>query len=168
MNPGHNFPKGNEFWKARASTGPDKTFSTPEALWTAAQEYFQWVRDNPIYEQRLVTYLGDYQRVNVPKMRGMTLYGLAGFLGVTTKTWYLYKGYEGYQDVCAAIDEIIRQQKIEGAMANQLNQLVVVRELGLKDKKELSGDQSSPIATRAIDPDEYAKIRQQMLVEDDV
>jgi len=165
--PRHKFPKGNEFWKARASTGPDKIFSTPQALWDAAQEYFQWVRDNPIYEQRLVTYLGDYQRVDVPKMRAMTIYGLCGFLGVTSKTWYLYKDYEGYQDVCAAIDETIRQQKIEGAMANQLNQLVVVRELGLKDKKELSGDQNAPISTVRMNASEYAAVRDQMLKEDD-
>ena len=43
-------PKGNQFWKARAKHGRDKIFKTPDALWKAACEYFEWVDDNPLEE----------------------------------------------------------------------------------------------------------------------
>ena len=35
-------PKGNQFWMLRSKHGRDKLFATPEALWEAACEYFQW------------------------------------------------------------------------------------------------------------------------------
>jgi len=166
--PGYKFPKGNEFWKARSVNKPDKIFSTPEALWEAALEYFTWVENNPLWEQRLVTYLGEWERVDMPKKRMMTLEGLCSFLGVTTRTWHNYKNYEGYEETCRLIFDLITQQNVEGAASNQLNQLIVVRKLGLKDKKELSGDQNAPISTVRMDSKEYAAVRSQMLKEDDV
>lgn len=162
------FKKGNQFWKFRTTHGAGKAFKTPEILWDAAVEYFQWVDDNPLWEQRLVTYLGSYRRVDVPKKRMMTIEGLCIFLGVTSVTWRNYRNYEGYGNVCTAIEEIIFNQAIEGAAANQLNQLIVARKLGLKEKSEMSGPEGGPIVTRSINKDEYAKIRQQMLKDDDV
>ena len=41
-------PKGNQFWKARATHGRGKIFSSPKQLWDASCEYFQWVSDNPL------------------------------------------------------------------------------------------------------------------------
>ena len=40
-------PKGNQFWMLRSKHGRDKLFATPEALWEAACEYFQWCDENP-------------------------------------------------------------------------------------------------------------------------
>lgn len=39
-------PKGNQFWMLRSKHGRDKLFATPEALWEAACEYFQWCDEN--------------------------------------------------------------------------------------------------------------------------
>lgn len=41
-------PKGNKFWKSRATHGRRLKFSTPEILWTACEEYLEWVEDNPL------------------------------------------------------------------------------------------------------------------------
>ena len=40
-------PKGNKFWMLRSKHGRDKLFATPELLWDAACEYFQWCDENP-------------------------------------------------------------------------------------------------------------------------
>jgi len=53
-------PKGNQFWKTRSSHGRNPIFPTPDALWDAACEYFQWVEDNPLWEDRLVTFQGNW------------------------------------------------------------------------------------------------------------
>ena len=38
---------GNKFWQQRSKHGRDKLFTTPELLWEATCEYFQWCDDNP-------------------------------------------------------------------------------------------------------------------------
>ena len=40
-------PKGNQFWKLHSKHGRDTLFSTPDLMWEAACEYFQWCDDNP-------------------------------------------------------------------------------------------------------------------------
>jgi len=62
-------PTGNEFWKLRTKHGRDKIFSTPEILWDAACEYFQWVEDNPLYEQKAQFAQGQWNTTDIPKMR---------------------------------------------------------------------------------------------------
>lgn len=43
-------PKGNRFWEARSSHGRNPKFESPEALWAACCEYFEWVEANPLPE----------------------------------------------------------------------------------------------------------------------
>jgi len=88
-------PKGNQFWKARATSGRDKIFKTPGALWVAACEFFQWAEDNPLKESRLVSFQGVSVIEEVPLMRAMTMDALTLFLGVNI-------GY--FNDFEAALD----------------------------------------------------------------
>ncbi|WP_347174524.1 hypothetical protein [Parabacteroides goldsteinii] len=41
--------KNNQFWKLRSKHGRDILFSSPEFLWSAACEYFDWCDENPWY-----------------------------------------------------------------------------------------------------------------------
>jgi len=50
---------GNEFWKARSKHGRDKIFTTPEILWEAACEYFEWVADNPLQKSNYLSRRGE-------------------------------------------------------------------------------------------------------------
>jgi len=129
-------PTGNQFWKLRSKHGRDKIFSTPEILWDAACEYFQWVEDNPLYESKLVSYQGVSTIEQVPKMRAMTLDGLLLFLGVSDMTWYRAKDDEDFSGVIREIEKVIRQQKFAGAAADLLNANIIARDLGLKDSQE--------------------------------
>lgn len=130
-------PKGNEFWKLRSKHGRDKLFASPELLWEAACEYFQWCEDNPLIE---VDFKGkDAERVELPKMRALTIHGLCIYLGVNTKYFNDFRdaGHEDFSEVLTRIMDIIYNQKFTGAAAGFLNPNIIARDLGLTDKKEL-------------------------------
>jgi hypothetical protein len=145
--------KGNQFWKARATHGRKKIFQTPEQLWDAACEYFQWVEDNPLYESKIVSFQGVSTLEKVPLMRAMTMEGLTRFLGVNT---VYFNHFESALDldteigkdlskVVCEIREVIKDQKFVGASAGLLNANIIARDLGLTDKKELSGNAENPL-----------------------
>jgi hypothetical protein len=142
-------PKGNKFWLARSSHGRDPIFKTPEALWEAALEYFEWVEENPLFEAKPFHFQGSVTMESVPKMRAMSLPGLTNFLDIGLRTWNDYANRKDFSPVCTRISEIIRQQKFEGASADMLNPAIIARDLGLADKKDhTSSDGSmSPQAT---------------------
>lgn len=77
------FLPGNKFWLVRSSHGRKPIFETPDDLWNAACEYFQWVEENPLYEDRLVTFQGSATHEPVAKMRAMTIAGLCLFLDIS-------------------------------------------------------------------------------------
>lgn len=45
--------KNNQFWKLRSKHGRDTLFSSPELLWSAACEYFDWCDENPGIKRKL-------------------------------------------------------------------------------------------------------------------
>ena len=143
--------KGNQFWKARAKHGRDKIFSTPEIMLDAAFDYFKWVEDNPL--TKAIIYQGEVS-VNPEKlMRAMTIKGLCIYWGVNS--FYLNdfvgnlnlesKIDKDFSQVINTIKEIIETQKFEGASAGLLNPNIIARDLGLTDKKELSGSVENPL-----------------------
>ncbi len=140
-------PKGNRFWQARSSHGRKPIFETPEALADACQEYFQWVEDNPLWEDKLVTFQGVATHEPVAKMRAMTIDGLTLFLGISTQTWYDYTKREGFVEVTHEIEKAIRSQKFAGAAADLLNANIIARDLGLADKNELTGKDGAPLVS---------------------
>lgn len=136
-------PKGNEFWKLRSKHGCDKLFASPELLWEAACEYFQWCIDNPLIE---VDYKGkDAKKVRVPKMRPFTLGGLALYCHAHTLYFTQFKDdlkkkddktSRAFYEVVTRIYDTIYQQKFEGAAAGFLNPNIIARDLGLVEKTE--------------------------------
>lgn len=144
-------PRGNSFWEARSTHGRNPIFSEPTDLWDAATQYFAWVEANPLYEDKLVTFQGDAKHELVAKMRAMTLSGLCIFLGIARSTWDEYCKKEDFSAVTKEVAEIIRTQKYEGAAADLLNANIIARDLGLADKRELSGPDGAPIPLAAVD-----------------
>ncbi len=143
--------KGNQFWKARAKHGRDKIFKTPELMLEAAFDYFAWVEDNPL--EKAIIYQGAVSETPEKLMRAMTIKGLCIYWGVNTR--YLddfisnlkLDTDEGkdFSSVTSTIKEIIETQKFEGASAGLLNPNIIARDLGLTDKKELSGSVENPL-----------------------
>lgn len=134
------FETGNQFWKQRSKHGRDKIFATPEIMWEAACEYFQWCEQNPLIE---IDYRGkDADRVELPKMRAFTLQGLCLFLGVNTKYFNEFeKTADGdFSEIVTRIRETIYEQKFTGSAAGFLNPNIIARDLGLKDHTKSEGE----------------------------
>jgi hypothetical protein len=139
-------PVGNEFWKARSSHGRAPIFATPDHLWSACAEYFEWVEANPLYEVKAFGSKDGPQTIDLPKMRAMSISALCIFLDISPPTWAEYRAREGFTSICSRVDEIIRSQKFQGAAADLLNPSIIARDLGLADKSELTGANGGPIS----------------------
>ena len=131
---------GNKFWELRSKHGTDKLFASPLMLWDAATEYFEWCENNPLIS---VEYVGkDATRVEVPKMRPFTLQGLCSYLGCNTQYFKTFRNAkrvdrEDFDTIITRIEETIYNQKYTGAAAGFLKEGIVIRDLGLSDKKEI-------------------------------
>ncbi|WP_420959350.1 DNA-packaging protein [Brucella sp. IR073] len=142
------FLPGNRFWEARSSHGPNPKFETPEALWAACCEYFEWVEANPLYEDRLVTFQGMATHEPVAKMRAMTLAGLCFFIDVSRKQWTEWReSRPDLRDVISRVEDVIYQQKFSGAAADLLNANIISRDLGLADKQDVQQQTSVTFQT---------------------
>ncbi|TGR83582.1 DNA-packaging protein [Mesorhizobium sp. M2D.F.Ca.ET.223.01.1.1] len=138
-------PLGNRFWEARSSHGRAPIFATPDDLFVACCEYFDWVEANPLYEAKAFAYQGDVTIKELPKMRAMTIMGLCIFLDISRATWDNYRQRQDFLAITTRAEDIIRAQKFEGAAAELLNANIIARDLGLADKTELTGKDGSPL-----------------------
>lgn len=168
-------PKGNQFWKVRTTIGREKLFESPESLWEAACQYFQWVEDNPLYEDKLVTFQGEATHEPVAKMRAMTNEGLCLFLDIDSQTLTNYgsrQGYEAYFGIVEKIKAVIKDQKFSGAAADLLNPNIIARDLGLADKSDHTSSDGSMSPKDAdinihLDPKEAANAYRELMQDDD-
>ena len=142
-------PRNNEFWKLRSKHGRDKLFETPDLLWQAACEYFEWCENNPLYEMRGFAYQGVVTKEKFPKMRAMTLSQLCFFLHCSESYFRTFKSLKaGLKDneltqidkdfltVIHEVETIIYNQKFQGAAAELLNPNIIARDLGLSEKTD--------------------------------
>lgn len=135
-------PTGNQFWKLRSKHGRDKLFTSPELLWKAAIEYFEWCEENPLYESKAFAYQGDITTATLPKMRAMTLSSLCFYLNCSDSYFRAFKSTLKEEDkdfltVIHEIESIIYNQKFQGAAADLLNANIIARDLGLRDNQDV-------------------------------
>lgn len=131
------FPKGNNYWLKRATRpGRERVFASPSELAASCEEFFEHITTSPLYEAKLTSFQGVNELVNVPKMRAATVNGLCFFLGIATSCWYEYAKRDEFKTLCAAVGEMIREQKFAGAAAGLLKEGIIVRDLGLVDRSE--------------------------------
>lgn len=133
-------PKGNQFWKLRSKHGRDKLFASPGLLEEAAGEYFTWCEKNPWMKKDWVG--KDAFEVDRPTARPFTLQGFCLYCDASREWWNKFKdsASEDFLQVITRIEEIIYTQKFEGAVVGAFNANIIARDLGLADKKELSGE----------------------------
>lgn len=143
-------PAGNQFWKNRTKHGRDKLFSSPEILWEAACEYFEWCEENPLYE---IDYRGkDLEKVHLPKMRAFTWAGLELYLDIQSFRDYKTKPeYKDFSQVISQIENVMYTQKFEGAAAGFLNANIISRELGLADRMDQKNEHSGGINIKILE-----------------
>jgi hypothetical protein len=154
-------PSGNQFWKLRSKHGRDTLFATPELMWDAACEYFQWCIDNPFYKHEAkVVSIGDYQSdvriVEIPVMRPFTMQGLCQYLGCNTRYFSDFKKTcgEDFSTVITRIEDVIYNQKFSGAASGFFNSNIIARDLGLRDKQEIDQTINIPAPIIILDNSE--------------
>jgi len=130
-------PKGNQFWKLRSKHGREKLFASPELLWEAACEYFEWCEQNPLIE---TDFRGkDADEVHIPKMRAFTWDGLELFVDIySLRDYKKNPTYADFSQIIIRIEKIIYTQKYTGAAAGFLNPNIIARDLGLIDRKDIT------------------------------
>lgn len=153
----------DRYWMLRQTHGRNKLYETPELLMERCLDYFEWVESNPLQEAKLVSFQGDSTLESIPKMRAMTISALCSHLGMSVDTWDLYRKREDFIGVCAAVEQIIYNQKFEGASADMLNASIIARELGLMDKtqidhKSTDGSMSPTKTVRELTDNELKEI----------
>jgi len=143
-------PKGNQFWKLRTKHGRDKLFSSPEVLWQAACEYFEWCDENPLMASEQAKTAPKAVKdsetgetvfppnlVELPKMRAYTWEGLELYLDIDRlRNYKTNEEYKDFLPVITRIEKIIYNQKFSGAAAGFLNPNIIARDLGLREKTD--------------------------------
>jgi len=129
-------PLGNRFWEMRSSHGRKPIFHDADEMWDAVCEYFTWVEENPLKEEKLFAYQGEVTKETVSKMRAMTIAGMCLFLDISDETWLDYCKRQDFIGVTERIRKVIYDQKFTGAAADLLNANIIARDLGLADKPE--------------------------------
>lgn len=131
-------PKGNQYWQFRNKHGRDFKYD-PELLWNEFIDYSKWIEDSPLYEMKVFPYKGDITTATIPKMRAMTVTGFCLFADIDFVTWKNYQKNKDFINITTRIEDCIKSQKFEGAAAELLNPNIIARDLGLTDKKEITG-----------------------------
>lgn len=125
---------GNQFWKARSQHGRHKIFATPEILWAACCDYFEWIEENPLIEEKVFHAAGIITRANVYHPRAMSITGICKFIGIDPTTWADYRKQADFSKIIAEAEAVIWDQKFSGAAAGLMNGSIIARELGLAEK----------------------------------
>ena len=138
------------------------TYISGDELLNAAYEYFQWSDNNPIKEEivnfsaKELVHVKDYTN----KKRPYTFNGLCSYIGLCTSSWYSYKRDKRFKKSCEIIEKIIWDDKYQGAAVGIYNSNLIARDLGLAEKKEVTGvEDGKPIEiiSRSMTDEEAAE-----------
>jgi len=139
------FVEGNRFWEQAIyvyrKRGADPKYANADELIEDCAGYFADITENPLYEEKVFN-SGEagISTHDTPKMRAMTLKGLCNYIGIVERTWRLWrKKRDDLKPAIAFIEQIIYQQKFEGAAAGLLHHAIIARDLGLADTTKLAG-----------------------------
>lgn len=119
----------------------NKKIESPEVMWSYFEEYKTWAKSHPY---KVIDWVGkDGNEVERPKERPLTMDGFENHLAykeIITDISDYYENkdarYDDYVQVCKRIKRSIRQDQIEGGMANMYNSSITARLNGLVDKQE--------------------------------
>lgn len=147
-------PKGNQFWKMAdpACLGRPRIFDTPKDLWEAASKYFDHCIKNPLVKHEIITSGSKSTTKEFYHDIPFTWEGLYVFLGVESLD--RYKSNQDFVGIIAHIGNIIYNKKYSGAAAGLFNANIIARDLGLADKKELTGKDGGAIEVVELDATE--------------
>jgi len=146
-------PKGNQYWKRRATHGPHHKYTADELI-TEAEKYFKRLTDEKaarLYDPVSKTHF----------LRPPSVLSLCVHLGVSEATWYRWKSEsdDDLQEVIAYIETIMRAQQFDGAAVGLFKANIISRMIGLAEKHEHTGKDGQPLNPdpKESDPDDVAR-----------
>lgn len=119
------------------SVGKPRAIESPEQFWEAAQDYIQWVKDNPVEKTVTAAFQGVISYEKVPHSRPMTQYGLAAHMGIGLSTLKDYKQKPEYSAMFHEVTNYMTAWNIDGATSGDFNGNIISRVEGIADKQEL-------------------------------
>jgi hypothetical protein len=127
-------PAGNQFWKQRSKHGRDKLFQTPDLLWQACCEYFEYTDTRKWIKKDWVG--KDAMEVERETETPYTYSGLCLYLNTNRGYFSDFKQTcsKDFSEIIMRVEDIMYTQKFEGASVGAFNQNIIARELGLADK----------------------------------
>ena len=137
-------PLENQFYLLRVRSGRPPEY-TPEGLLQRANEYFEWVEQNPFKEEVIFHAQGLITKDYVTKKRPLTLEGFCIYANIVKKTFWTYERTQDFIQVTSYIRETIENQQLELASTGFLNANIIARKLGLSDKSEVRVTQEQPL-----------------------
>lgn len=114
--------------KKRHIPASETTYQSPEDLLDMAFQYFAWCDDNPLLRSEIIRSgpkVGEV--VQVPSPRPYTLPGLYVYCRISEKTFKEFEGNEKFSFATEYIQDVVRQNQLEGIVANVFNVSAVSR-----------------------------------------
>jgi hypothetical protein len=139
------FAPGNKIWELRSKHGRDKLFASPQLLWEAVCEYFQWATDNklngidrPFTMQRLRLYIGCSSGYFTNFKHGLKRTLEQEFTSQMTEDEKVnletkQKEATDFLSIIDQIEETVYAQKFEGAIVGMYSTTIIARDLGLRE-----------------------------------
>jgi hypothetical protein len=112
-------------------------FFSPNDVWTSATKYFIYCKNNPVIVQ--IPNFNTGLPVDIKKPRAMSIEGFCNYLRIPLSKWRVYsddKRHDKFHVVCEYVAQVIFQQNYELAAVKELDSALIIRKLGLADKRE--------------------------------
>jgi hypothetical protein len=140
--------------------GRKRMFEDGEALLNAFDEYAEMIRDDKMLEEKLhFDKDGNSSYASLGRMRAMSLAGFRRFLGVGKTAFEKWmKEREDLQEAFELIRDAMFDQKFSGAAAGLLKEGIVMRDLGMVDRQELSASVGSAAPPPPLVDEEHMAI----------
>lgn len=152
----------SELWEvAKSNAGKPPCFNSPEEMKLKAFEYFVWLEENKLIENKAFCSQGEVVYAQIEKMRPATQQGLCVFLNIGVSTWHDYKKKEQYSEVTKLIESVMYEQKFSGASSGLFNANIIARDLGLKDASEVD-HKSSDGSMKTYKPSDYKEAQSEL------
>lgn len=125
------------------SVGKPRAIESPEEFERLANEYIEWVQNNPVQKTITASFQGVITHRKVPHARPMTQYGLAAHMGIGLSTLKDYGNYDEYSAIYRHICAVMTAHNIDGASSGDMNGNIIARIEGLADKQDLTSSDGS-------------------------
>jgi hypothetical protein len=147
----------------------NEVFEKPEDIWVTGVKYFEYCKNNPIKTEQPNFRNGG--AIELDKPRAMSIEGFCTYLGIPLSKWKRYatdKRFEHLHEVCEYVEQVIYAQLFELAAVRELDSAIIIRKLGLAEKKEETITLEQPILNFTPIPNTQEIDLQASSIRDDV